>query len=191
MLIRGQRYHIRNLLLASSLLGLTVACGGGPSEGPPVGVPVNLAVQEETLSLADDMQAFAAADEVLTFSEYEMLVNAFAQCVREAGSDLAEFRLLPTDVYYVVVNTPPEASVQRVQECEATYWEPLAALWSQFHQPTAEDLHAADDTLRRCLEGAGVPYAEASNPEHLTDRAACSRRVLEMHGIPNFGGLGD
>jgi hypothetical protein len=137
------------------------------------------------LSLVED-------DGELTWPEYDRLFNALHQCVAEAGGEI-EARLLSGHSYQIAIGAPRGSDAH---SCPADYWEPLGPHWSLAHQPSVQELLAANRALSDCLRVAGVDFdTEQPNAEDFAalggletwlsePYSGCSEKVSIEYGMP-------
>lgn len=141
-----------------------------------------------------------AEDGTLTFPEYDRLVYADLQCLKDGGDEVDGLMLTAAHTYYFVVGTPPGGDRSVVITCSDKYWYPLAPLWSLDHAPPASLIRQADDALGECLRQDGVvfPYQHPSVDDfHTINRSGqppppaflrCSQSVSAQFKLPNFAG---
>lgn len=191
-------------LVAPALGACTISNARPPTVTSPSEAVAPLHIDSVTMTeLKAGAKAFQlglADDGTLTFSEYDRLVHADLQCLKDGGDEVDGLMLTAGHTYYFVVGTPPGSDRRVVTTCSDKYWYPLAPLWSLGHGPPASVIREADDALGQCLREHGVefPYQHPSVDDfHTINRSGqppppaflrCSQSVSAQFKLPNFAG---
>lgn len=184
--------------VAFAMVSVSACASSGSEQAEVAGVPIDDVTKRELEDDGRDFQHSLSEDGVLTRAEYDQLAQTYRQCVLEAGGDFSQGTMETAFGTYHFEVFFPEAIGPAVERCAVDYWQPLGPLWSLSHQPTQDQIQAANDSLGACLRRRGVdfPYEHPSG-EQLSalfggdvsrSMLDCVGEVEVEHGMPNFSG---
>lgn len=134
---------------------LLLACGG---DGGDTGeLPAHVAAVFDT---AGEFQQEILADGLVEPGEYEKAVLAALQCLDQAGIPHGEPVLTSKGArapkWRFIVGPYPPGSESTAEECQTTYLNAVAAVWSAQEAPSEEELQAVRDEAVRCARERGI-----------------------------------
>lgn len=195
----GRLLFVKCVLLT---IGIQVACADaqtGPATPTPAFVLVDNGTRQDLSARGLHFQQSLAVDGRLDQPEYDRLVHAYRQCVNEGGAAFTE-ESGPTShgTFHIVIHAPA-GTEPLVHACTDEFWEPLGPLWSLGHQPSRQQIQAANVALGECLRRAGedFPYENPSEDDFQRFHGGnilgesmlkCSQEVGRDHGMPGFAG---
>jgi hypothetical protein len=186
------------------LFGLLVATACTATEPRQVtpdqdSIDVDGPTADELRRTPRELQSLLASDGRIDRAEYDRLVQAYRQCVNEAGASFSEDSMETAyGTFHIVIRIPPGLN-DGVQRCTEEFWDPLGPLWSHGHQLSQDQIRAANEALGECLRASGedFPYAHPTLDDFhrfhggnilQPSMLKCSREVGTKMRIPGFAG---
>lgn len=150
---------------AVAFIVLIAGCGGAGDQSP---APVEPTPAEYFVVVLPGERPFVEepgvseyvgrilADDVVTFSEYEMAFFEMITCIKAAGATYGQEPWLDVTMRYTYSLRYPPALEEPVRACKVEYFEPVSRAWGKFVRPGLEDLlRNARIAIGECLRSAG------------------------------------
>ncbi len=131
----------------------------------------SVALAREWLPVVSGLQREALSDEAVTLDEYVAALSAGATCMREAGFQASDIRIVPDGIRRDFTVTQRDQSDDEVTaawaHCRSTDYGAVETVWLAQHKRIGVSREQLMEELHTCLSRAGLAAGFVADPDEL------------------------